>query len=68
MTDLSRISAARNAVREAKLPRKHIASRLLATEVSLNWDIACEAAERLAALEKENDALRTRLALEGIHD
>ena len=68
MTDLSRITAARNAVREAALSRKHVASRLLATEVSLNWEIACEAAERLAALEKENDALRTRLALEGIHD
>lgn len=68
MTDLSRISAARNAVREAALPRKHVASRLLATEVSLNWDIACEAAERLAALEVENNALRTRLILEGIDD
>ena len=68
MTDLSRITAARNAVREAALSRKHVASRLLATEVSLNWEIACEAAERLAALEKENDALRTRLILEGIDD
>lgn len=68
MTDLSRITAARNAVREAALSRKHVASRLLATDVSLNWEIACEAAERLAALEKENDALRTRLILEGIDD
>ena len=68
MTDLSRITAARNAVREAALPRKHVAFRLLATEVSLNWEIACEAADRLAALEVENNALRTRLILEGIDD
>lgn len=68
MTDPARITAARRSVSSALLGRNHVASRLLATEVSLNWDIACEAAERLAALEVENDALRTRLALEGIDD
>jgi Mn-dependent DtxR family transcriptional regulator len=68
MTDPERITAARRSVSAALLGRNHVASRLLSSKVSLTWDIACEAAERLAALEKENDALRTRLALEGIDD
>ena len=68
MTDPARITAARRSVSAALLGRNHVASRLLSSKVSLTWDIACEAAERLAALETENSKLRDRLALEGIHD
>jgi hypothetical protein len=68
MTDPERITAARRSVSAALLGRNHVASRLLSSKVSLNLDIACEAAERLAALETENSKLRDRLCAYGQED
>ena len=41
------------AVKDAGLPQHHVARRLLSESVSLNWDIACEAAECIAYLFRE---------------
>jgi hypothetical protein len=38
------------AVKDAGLPQHHVARRLLSESVSLNWEIACEAAECIAYL------------------
>jgi hypothetical protein len=52
---------ARDAVRDAGLPQHHVARRLLAESVSLNWDIACEAAECMAYLFREyREAIKAR--------
>lgn len=50
-----------DAVRDAGLPQHHVARRLLAEGVSLNWAIACEAAECIAYLFREyRDAVQAR--------
>jgi hypothetical protein len=41
------------AVKDAGLPQHHVARRLLSESVSLNWEIACEAAECIAYLFRE---------------
>ena len=49
------------AVKDAGLPQHHVARRLLSESVSLNWDIACEAAECIACLFREyREAVRQR--------
>ena len=68
MTDVARILHARRVVVDAALGRSHVASRLLAERVSLNWDIAVEAALRLATLEEENRDLRRLLRKDGVDD
>ena len=50
-----------DAVRDAGLPQHHVARRLLSESVSLNWDIACEAAECIAYLFREyREAIKAR--------
>jgi hypothetical protein len=49
------------AVKDAGLPQHHVARRLLSESVSLNWDIACEAAECIAYLFREyREAINAR--------
>jgi hypothetical protein len=49
------------AVKDAGLPQHHVARRLLSESVSLNWDIACEAAECIAYLFREyREAIKAR--------
>ena len=61
MTDperTARIEAARRAVTDAGLTRRHVAHRLLQPDVSLTWDIACEAAYMMALMHEELRELR----------